>query len=166
MEVLTETEIHSFFRHSVYIKCSINELMCSVDWVDMDTLCQEVKLYRSMPLKKTNAYQYEEKRTSKRHQMEWNHIVCDESYLLLPHQRDIQRYHFMLLFTTTSSFVTLVSSALFPELFQVRLEYDFASSTTIHFSTIHFEEISLNLSIRYHVVNMFLHKEFMLTANI
>ena len=46
----------------------------------MDTLCQEVKLYCSMPLKETNAYQYEEKRTSKRHQMEWNHIVCDESY--------------------------------------------------------------------------------------
>ena len=34
--------------------------MCSVDWVDMDTLCQEVKLYCSMPLKETNAYQYEE----------------------------------------------------------------------------------------------------------
>jgi len=79
--------------------------MCSVDWVGMDTLCQEVKLYCSMPLKETNAYQYEEKITSKRHQMEWNHIVCDGSYnLLLPHQRYIQRYHFLLQFTTTSSF--------------------------------------------------------------
>ena len=92
--------------------------------------------------------------------------MCDGSYLLLPHQRDIQRYHFLLQFTTTSSFVTLVSSALFPELFQVRLEYDFAGSITIHFSTINLEEISLNVSIKYHVVNMFLHKEFMLTAKI
>jgi len=49
--------------------------MCSVDWVDMDTLCQEVKLYCSMPLKETNAYQYKEKRTSKWHQIEWNHIA-------------------------------------------------------------------------------------------
>jgi len=87
-------------------------------------------------------------------------------YYILPHQRDIQRYHFLLQFTTTSSFVTLVSSALFPELFQVRLEYDFAGSITIHFSTINLEEISLNVSIKYHVVNMFLHKEFMLTAKI
>ena len=31
---------------------------------------------------------------------------------------------------------------------------------------INFEEISLNLSIKYHVVSMFLHKEFMLTAKI